>query len=269
MIIDFHTHIFPEKIAQKTIDALAVSSSSTPYTNGTTSGIISHMEKSGVDVSVSLPVLTKPTQFDSVVAFAMEVNEIFKDKERKIISFAGIHPKCEDIKGKMALIKKRGFLGVKIHPDYQDTYIDDQGYIDILNEAKTNDLIVVTHSGVDDGYKGKPVKCPPKLVSKVIDKTGHKKFVLAHYGGNRLYDDVLKYICGKDVYIDTAYTFPHIEERYFREILKRHGEDRILFATDSPWQDMKNNICALKSFNLGKEIEDKIFYKNAIKLLNL
>ena len=101
-----------------------------------------------------------------------------------------------------------------------------------------------------------------ELISAVAEKTG---FCM----GVKRAVETAKKVCGKDVYIDTAYTFPHIEERYFREILKRHGEDRILFATDSPWQDMKNNICALKSFNLGKEIEDKIFYKNALKLLNL
>ena len=50
-------------------------------------------------------------------------------------------------------------------------------------------------------------------------------------------------------------------------MLDRHAEDKILFATDSPWQDIKTNVDAVRGFGLDKEIEDKIFYKNALKLL--
>ena len=129
MIIDFHTHVFPDKIAKRTIDLLSEKGSMTPYSDGTVDGLIAEMEKAGVDVSVTLPVMTSPTQFDSINRYAAEINEIFCDKERRLISFAGIHPLCEDIDEKMCFIKKSGFLGVKIHPDYQGTYIDDEGYV--------------------------------------------------------------------------------------------------------------------------------------------
>lgn len=68
MLIDFHTHIFPDKIAKRTIDALAANSKSTPYTDGTAAGLIEHMNLSKADICVNLPVLTKPEQFDSVLA---------------------------------------------------------------------------------------------------------------------------------------------------------------------------------------------------------
>ena len=43
----------------------------------------------------------------------------------------------------------------------------------------------------------------------------------------------------------------------------------MLFATDCPWREIKDDVEILKSFNLDKEVEDKIFYKNAVKLLDL
>ena len=73
-IIDFHTHIFPDKIASRTIESLAKNSTSIPYTDGTDKGLINNMENAGVDISVALPVLTKPTQFESVAKFAISVN---------------------------------------------------------------------------------------------------------------------------------------------------------------------------------------------------
>jgi len=75
MVIDFHTHVFPEKIAQKTIDFLAAKSNGKPWTNGTVDELLEHMKSSKVDLSVALPVLTKPSQFESVNDFAYRINE--------------------------------------------------------------------------------------------------------------------------------------------------------------------------------------------------
>ena len=269
MIIDLHTHIFPDKIAQKTIEHLSNKGGIPPYSDGSANGLIERMTEAGVDISISLPVMTSPSQFDSINRFAIEINEKYKNEQRRIISFGGIHPKCDDIEGKMAFIKESGFLGVKIHPDYQETFIDDEGYLKIITLAKKLDLIVVTHAGVDGGYLGMPVRCTPDRVKDVIAKTGHSKLVLAHLGANEMHSEVIDKLCGMDVYLDTAYVLRFVGEDVFKKILEKHGEDKILFATDSPWSDMKNDIAILKSFSLGKDIEEKILYKNAKKLLGI
>lgn len=269
MLIDFHTHVFPDKIAKSSVEFLGQKAGIEYCFDGTVKGLLKKMEESGLDIAVSLPVLTKPTQFESVLRFAAEINDEFKDKKRRIVSFAGIHPDCEDIDAKMALVKKSGFKGVKIHPDYQGEFIDCEGYIKILQAAKEYDLIVVTHAGYDAGYPDEKVKCPPELVKKVIEKVKHEKFVLAHYGGNERWEEVLKYLCDENVYFDTAYTLHAISEELFKKILFAHGKDKILFATDCPWEEVLPAVNRLKSFNLGKENEDSIFYKNALKLLNI
>ncbi len=269
MIIDFHTHVFPDKIAKSTIDALVSKSHNIPYTDGTVEGMILARERANADICITLPVLTKPTQFESVTKFVATLNEKYSSSDKKLISFGGMHPKCEDIDGKMAYLKELGIKGVKIHPDYQETFIDDDGYIEILQCAKKYDLIVVTHAGVDDGYIDQPVKCPPERVLKVVEKVNHHKFVLAHYGGHKQWGQVLELLAGKNVYFDTAYTLHEISENLFKDILNKHGDDKVLFATDCPWRDIKTDAEILKSYNLGKETEDKIFYKNALKLLNM
>lgn len=269
MIIDFHTHVFPEKIAKPTIDALTIKANGHPTTDGTVEGLIKQMEKGNCDIAITLPVLTKPTQFDSVLRFASQINERFSKEGNKLISFAGIHPRCEDIDGKMAEVKSLGIKGVKIHPDYQETFIDDDGYIEILKCAKKYDLIVVTHAGVDDGYLDRPVMCPPDKILKVLEEVDHGKFVLGHYGAHKQWAEVLEKIAGKNVYLDTAFTLHEIEENLFKEILFKHGEDKVLFATDCPWRDIGDDVATLKSYNLSQEIQDKIFYKNAIKLLGI
>ena len=269
MIIDFHTHIFPDKIATKTIDLLSAKGGIPPFSDGTVVGLTDKMEKAGADVCVTLPVLTNPTRFDSVNHYAAEVNSAFEGKENRLISFGGIHPKCEDIDGKMKQIKEMGFLGVKLHPDYQDTFINDEGYVRILRCAKEYDLVVVTHSGVDVGFKGQPIKCTPTLALELIRKVPHSKFVLAHMGANEMFEEVYDMLCGEDVYFDTAYVLRFIGEDMFKKIMKKHGSDRILFASDSPWSDIVNDINIIKSFGLEKNTEKKLFSENAKRLLGI
>ena len=268
MIIDFHTHIFPDKIAKKTVEYLNKVGNITPHTDGTTAALLSEMEKAGVDIAVNQPVLTNPNSFESVNRFAIEVNEYFRDKDRRVISFGGIHPACEDIEGKMAWLKDNGFLGVKIHPDYQGTLINDDGYVRIVKSAIENDLIVLTHAGIDAAYPDN-VHCPAPLAKELLSKVPHKKFVLAHFGGPDMQEEFLNTFGGSDIYFDTAYVLRFMTEESVKTWVERHGEDKILFASDSPWSVIKGDVEILKSFSLGKNTEEKLFSLNAKKLLGI
>ena len=53
------------------------------------------------------------------------------------------------------------------------------------------------------------------------------------------------------------------------KILKKHGEDKILFGSDSPWSDIAADVNILRSFGLSKETEEKILCTNAKKLLGI
>ena len=269
MRIDFHTHIFPDKIAKRTVEHLAEQGGIPPYSDGSVAGLLDKMQEADVDLAINLPVLTSPSQFDSVNRFAAEVNQTFADKDRRVLSFAGIHPRCENLEEKVRWIKSQGFLGFKIHPDYQDTYINDEKYLQIFRAAKEEDLIVVTHAGVDDGYPNCPVHCTPERVLDVLQKVGSFKLVLAHYGGNRMAGEVFQLLAGKDIYFDTSYVLRLIQKEDFLRILEKHGDDRILFATDSPWSDLREDVERIRSYSLQPCTEQKIFADNAKKLLGL
>lgn len=269
MILDFHTHVFPDRIAGKTIQHLSQKGGIPPFSNGQADGLLREMEQAGVHVAVNLPVLTNPSQFDSVNRFSEELNARFANESRRILSFAGIHPLCEDLEGKMAWIAEHGFLGIKLHPDYQETFINDERYVRILRAARELDLIVVTHAGFDVAYPDSPIRCTPSRVLDLLDKAPHSKLVLAHMGGCTLWDQVLEMLCGADVYLDTAYALPFIGKETFLEMVEKHGEDRILFGSDSPWNSIPGDVEILRSFDLEKTTEEKIFSKNGMALLGI
>lgn len=186
MIIDFHTHIFPDTLAVKTIPMLAQRSHTQPHTDGTAAGLLGHMEESGVDVSVVLPVVTAPRQFDSINRFAAQINEQESKKSSgpRLLSFGGIHPDNDNPKALLRQLKEQGFLGIKLHPDYQGVFINDIRNLRILEAAAELDLIVTIHAGVDIGLP-EPVHCPPDKMREVFKQIPYSKIVLAHTGGWR------------------------------------------------------------------------------------
>ena len=269
MVIDFHTHIFPDKIAKRTVEALSQGASIPPHSTGDFDGLIKSMEKNGIDISVNLPVLTRASQLESVTSFAKGINEKSYIGAR-IISFAGMHPDIYDCEMALYDIKEKGFLGIKLHPDYQNTYFDDKKYIRILKIAKELDLITLTHAGFDGAYVGQPIKCTPDRVARALDAIGgYDKLVLAHMGANELFDQFTDTLAGESLYIDTSYVLPFIGRDRFIEIMEKHGADKILFASDSPWQDQGEMVRILKSYVSETEPLEKILYKNAKKLLML
>ena len=273
MIVDFHTHVFPDKIAAMTVAALEKSGNTQSYSDGTYDSLIRQMKAAGVDISINLPVLTKPTQFDSILKFAISLNEKFalsQEGEARILSFAGMHPDIEEPEQKLRLIKESGIKGIKIHPDYQSTFIDDEKYIRIFREAKRLGLITVTHAGFDCAYPGQPIRCTPDRVLRVLDKLcGYDKLVLAHMGANLNFSEVYDKLAGKDVYFDTACVLQLFDEQQFKKMLEKHTDEKILFATDSPWRDLTVDTCILKGFSLDPLSEKRILSENAIKLLEI
>jgi len=265
MVIDFHTHIFPDKIAAKTIEHLENVGGITAATDGTLSGLLSSMERCGVDLSVILPVATKPSQFESIQNFAKSVNEQYPGK---LLSFGGIHPDCEDYKKELDTIKEMGFKGIKIHPDYQGVMIDDLRFMRIIEYASELGLIILTHAGIDIGLPD-PVHCPPKKMRKVLDKIKPEKMVLAHLGGWSQWEEVYEHLAGEDVFLDTAFIYDYISKEQFLKILEKHGSDKILFATDSPWSDMTKGMEWMKGLSLPQSVEEDILSGNAKRLLGI
>ena len=263
MIVDFHTHVFPDKIAEKTIAYLSAKGGIPPFSDGTVTGLRRRMEEAGVSLAVTLPVLTNPDSFESVNRFALSINEA----RQGLLSFGAIHPRCTDIAGKMQALHDMGFLGVKLHPDYQETFIDDEGYAAILSAAKRHGMIVVAHAGVDVGYPDSPVRCTPDRVLALLRRVPYDRLVLAHMGGCLMADEVLRRLCGKDIWFDTAYVLRTIGRETFCRLAERHGTDKILFGSDSPWSPMAEDVATLKALVPDEKAQGDILYRNAHRLL--
>ncbi len=269
MIIDIHTHIFPEKIVSKAISRLTEKIKLTPSMDATKEGLLKSQEAAGIDISVVLPTVTAARQFPSIINFAREINEEFAEHPTHgVFSLAGVHPDSPHIKEDLEQIKAWGFPGIKIHPDYQDTLFNDIRYKRILALASELDLFVITHAGYDV-YSPDLVHCTVPMILEVLRDVQPTKLVLAHMGNNLYYDDVERDLLGADVYLDTAFSIARIPQDRMLRMIRRHGASKVLFGTDAPWSDQKEDVEILSRLGLTEEEYALVSHQNALDLLGL
>ncbi len=269
MIIDFHTHNFPDKIASSVIAKLESSGNMKSSTDGTLNGLKKSMKEAEIDISVVLPVITSPKQFETVNRYAAETNG-----KNGIISFGGIHPDNDDIESKLDFIKELGLPGIKLHPDYQGVYIDDERYIRIIRHAVKIGLYVTTHAGFDPAYPD-IIRCTPERILRMLDmvydgnEPDEPRIILAHLGSLDETDKVIKMIAGKNLYLDTAVMLDRLPNEKIVCLIRKHGAQRILFATDSPWADQAKFVNIIKSLDLTEYERDLITHINATNILKI
>lgn len=264
MVIDFHTHVFHDKLAEWVIESLVESSKGEcqPCSDGTVKGLLKKMDEFGVDISVAQPIVTKAKNTEIQNRWAKEITS------ERIISFGSIHPKTDDYKRDIDLICNLGLPGIKFHPEFQDFYIDEPKMLKVYDYALSKGLMLLFHAGCDASFSP-PYHSTPKQFAEISKEMQGGVIIAAHLGGQSQWDDVEKYLVGTNVYFDTAMgmnLYPHDQ---FVRIVRNHGADKILFGSDSPWTKANEEIEILNSLPLTNEEKDLILYKNAKRLLGI
>lgn len=261
MIIDFHTHTFPEKLYESAMSRLkGMFGNMEPHYDGSEAGLRRFAEENSVDYCVVLNIATNAKQQKNVNDFAAESNH------GRIISFGSVFPDADDALDELERIKSLGLKGIKLHPDYQNFYIDDERYFPLYRRIGELGLITSFHAGQDMGCF-EPVHCTPEKLARILPLFGGTPVIAAHMGSNYMWHDVEKYLVGKDIYFDTAYTYGNMPPEHAKRIVAAHGADKILLGSDLPWSHTKDEMKYIASWGLSDADMKKVIGENAAKLL--
>lgn len=258
MIIDFHAHIYPEKISSKATHAIS------DFYEGAAmawQGSSAELLKSGVKINVSKYVVhsaaTTAGQVESVNNFIIREMEAHPE----FIGFGTIHPEYENYEQELERIKAAGIKGIKLHPDFQKFPADTEAMDKIYDKIAELKLPVLFHAGdIRYDYSG------PKRIRHVMEKHPDLIVIAAHFGGYTQWDDSLKYLVGTNCYMDTSSTIWKLPLEKCNEILKKHGYDKFLFGSDYPMWDHEEVLAQFNTLDLTPEEKEAVLSGNAIKL---
>lgn len=283
MIIDIHTHTFPDAIAAKAVDRLKHNSHTQPFLDGTAASLSASAKAAGIDLAVIQPVATSPKQVEGINDNALALNRT--SDVTHLYSFGGMHPAFEEPERELTRIAEAGLKGIKLHPVYQLADMDDPSYLRVLKAAAANGLLVLIHAGIDVGFLDLTYSSVEKI-ARAVDAVPTGRYILAHMGGWRQWEEAVRLFAGREnVWIDTSFSIgdmvpvgdgfceTHSLERLsveqFLRMKEAFGADRLLFGTDSPWEKQAAEVARIRALPIPEHEKAAILGGNAEKLLRI
>lgn len=262
-IIDVHTHAWTDELAPKALPALLAQAEGnlTAHYDGTVSGLLAQMDRTGVAVSVVQPVATKPSQVRAINDWAARING------PRIVAFGAMHPASENPAEEIARMASLGIKGFKMHPEHQAFDPHDPDLGPLWSAAIAHGMTVLFHAGADVIHPS--VRGSAQSFARLIDGWPELTAILAHLGGFRQWAAVAQHLQGRSVWLDTAYTLGHLPDEEFVALVRAHGTDRVLFGSDGPWTDPATEIAHLSRLGFSADELAGIAGGNTARLLGL
>ena len=229
-------------------------------TDGTISGLLRSMDQAGIEKSVICSIATRVEQFQSILDWSQQI------RSSRIIPLPSVHPQDPHLVEHLEVIKELGFIGIKLHPYYQDFFLGEERMTGLYQTLIDCGLLLVVHTGFDIAYP-RIRRCDPEQVMMVVDKFPDLKLITTHFGGWDDWQEVRRLLIGKPVYMDLSFSLDYLSRKQARGMLMAHPEEYILFGTDSPWKEQKSCLRQLEELDLPDNLLDKIIWENGDALI--
>jgi len=240
MLIDFHTHVFHPKIADKVLAQLEGHYGIPPVGAGRTEDLIERMQRAGIERSVVLTAATAPAQVIPANNWALKLQSTHKE----FIPFGTIHPYFDRMESELDRLEKHGIIGLKLHPDFQGFRMDDPALYDVM-EMINDRFICLFHVGDTLSPEENP-SCPRKL--RALRKAFPKPTIIAaHMGGYRHWELAIEELSDCDVFVDSSSVMDFVDDAMLKKLFNTYGKERILFGSDYPLFDAGEELDQFKS----------------------
>ncbi len=258
--IDFHCHVYPEKIAQKAAHATGDFYGEGVMGEGTLADLLETSKESGTDLFVIQSVATTPHQVHSINRF---ISELASSDPDRTVGFGAMHPESEDIDGDFDEMLSLGLKGVKIHPDIQKFALDDKRCDRIYARCSEAGIPILIHTG-DYRYD----YSNPNRLMPVLRAYPKLKVVGAHMGGWSVYEEASRALCDfENIYVDCSSSMQYLTDGQTVEIMKRYGMEKVLYGTDYPMWAPAKEIKHFMALPLTDGERRAILSENALRLL--
>lgn len=232
-IIDAHTHIFPEKIAEKATVNIGKFYGLPMSRVGSSEMLLRCGAKIGARRYLVCSTATTTEQVRSINDFiARECAE-----HPEFYGFGTLHPDYEDLEGEIERILSLGLHGVKLHPDFQKFNIDSEA-ASRMYELLEGRLPVLIHMG-DDRYS----YSRPERLGRVMDRFKKLDVIASHLGGYLCWDEAKSCLSGRErIRFDTSSSLPVMSREQARDLILHYGVENCMFGTDFPMWDAQEEF---------------------------
>lgn len=259
-IIDAHTHIYPDKIAEKAGDAIGSFYNVPIYHTGTAEKLLKSGEKIGVDKFLVCSAATSPKQVTSINDFIISECALHEE----FFGFGSVHPDFENIDAELKRIKAAGLRGVKLHPDFQQFLIDDPKALPMWKAIRDNDMYALVHTG--------DARLPfsdPRRMAAVLEELPEIKVIAAHFGGYQVWERAYEAYKPETCLFDISSSIMFMEKELIFKFFDKFGIENFFWGTDFPSQDHEIELNRFFELGLSEEQNRMLLGENFAKVMGI
>ena len=258
-VVDVHTHIYPDKIAQKATESVGVFYDIPMEAElGTVSRLIELREGSPITHNVVCSVAVKPATVTSINDFIARSCA----EDASLLGLAAMHQDFEDPEAELERAAGMGLLGMKLHPDTQRVDMDDDRFMRVYEICERLGLAVLVHCG-DYRYD----YSHPSRMKRILHEFPQLRVCAAHFGGWSVQDLALEYLEEESCFLDMSSSMKYLGLRRTRELCEIYGEDRMMFGSDFPMWNPASELRIFRSLGFTEAAYEKMCWRNAERWL--
>lgn len=259
-VIDFHAHVFPEKIAEKASETIGKFYGGPMAYHGLASELLKSGGAIGVDYYVIHSTATRSEQVVSINDFIISETA----KEARFIGFGTIHPDFPNANDEIDRVISAGLKGIKLHPDFQRFEADTPKMDSLYRHMEELGIPILIHAGdIRFDFSG------PRRIARILDKFPSITLIAAHFGGYSEWDEAFELLASRNLWFDTSSSFWKMSSSMAHKMIQKHGVDRFLFGSDFPMWDHLDELKRFLALGLSEKDTELILWKNAAHILNL
>lgn len=260
--IDLHAHIYPDKIALRAAETIGEFYEGTQmHHDGTVSMLLEQMDAAGVDMALVHSVAIAPNRVQTINDYI--AGQVAAHPDR-FVGYATLHPDMDDPAAEIARTQALGLRGVKMHHDMQRIAMDDPR-MDKIYAACEGVCPLLVHAGDYRFHYDNPCQ-----IADVSRRYPELTLIAAHLGGYSEWENAAACLVDcPNVLVDTSSSFFKLGYEGMRAQIDLFGYDRVMFGTDYPMWNPREELAVLHALDLPQDALEKILYRNAARLLGL
>ena|SRR5688572_16325305 len=207
-----------------------------------------------------------------------EITEVMRQHPGRFVAFAGID--LRDIEAGLEEIERtyriEGYKGVSIEPgaSFTPMYSDDRKLYPLYERCQELGLPVsITISGMLCTMVGNDLAYgSPTPVARMAKDFPKLKIIISHGAWPQVMPMIEVAFMRENVYVSPDLYINGIDTPGSQEYIKAARffmGDRLLFGTAYPSRPLKESVAAFKEWDLTPQLQQKVLYGNAARLLNL
>lgn len=280
MIIDIHTHLFPNVIRDRRENyfldepAFALLYRDPRARMVGADEMIRAMDEHGVDVSVvfGFPWLN-PSTCKKHNDYIIESVERHPDR---LVGFCCVNPYAPKAEEEVRRCLEAGLSGVGELALYEEGGITEEAVeriAPIMEQCRQRGLPVLFHTNepVGHSYPGKTGNTLSQIYN-LVRTYPDNPIILGHWGGGLFFYNLLKKEVRQvlaNVYFDTAASPFLYDPRVYRVAAEFAGEDKIVFGTDYPLIPPDRYYREIEASGISGHAREKLLGANAARILSI